>query len=184
MFMQTIKGHFLINGKEFPNIDPYVVKKGDRIRVRMINVGPVDLHPMHFHGHFVKEISRDGTAVQGGPSARVENTVLVAPGQTIDVAVEMEAPGKGAWLFHCHVISHVMGPDGKSLNIALANGGMVVPVVYEDSENIQDILAALTAAVESLKESGIRPGSGDLTDAARDMNGSMAGMPPDTTAAQ
>jgi len=176
MFMQTIKGHFLINGKEFPNIEPYIVKKGDEIRVRMINIGPVDLHPMHFHGHFVKEISRDGTAVRGGDAARVENTVLVAPGQTIDVAVKMEAPGKGAWLFHCHIISHVMGPDGKSLNIALANGGMIVPVAYSDSDNFQDIVDVLTAAVESLKEGGIAPGSGDVTGAIQEMNSSMAGM--------
>ncbi len=176
MFLQTIKGHFLINGKEFPSIDPYIVKKGDEIRVRMINVGPNDIHPMHFHGHFVREISRDGTAVKGAQSGKVENTVLIAPGQTIDVAVKMEAPGKGAWLFHCHVISHVMGPDGTSLNIAEANGGMVVPVVYSDSDNFQEIVDALTAAVEGLKKAGIRPGSGDLTDAVADMNTSMAGM--------
>ena len=177
MFLSTIKGHFLINGKEFPNTDPYVVKKNDLLRVRMINLGPNDFHPMHFHGHFTKEIARDGTDISNSASARTENTVLVAPGQTIDVSVKMDGPGKGAWIWHCHVISHVMGPDGKSLNIALANGGMVVPVVYEDSENISDIMAALTGAIASLKESGIRPASGDLEGAVHDMNSSMAGMP-------
>jgi hypothetical protein len=52
------------------------------------------------------------------------------------------------------VLSHVMGPDGKSLNIALANGGMVIPIVYEDSVNIDDILALLTSAVESIQPAG------------------------------
>ena len=75
--------------------------------------------------------------------ARVENTVWVAPGQTIDVEVRMNAPGKGAWIFHCHVLSHVMGPDGKSLELAKANGGMIIPVVYTDSENIGDLSKAL-----------------------------------------
>ena len=155
MLLNNIEGHYLVNGKEFPNVDPYVVRKGDRIRVRMINISPIEIHPMHFHGHFTKEIARDGTDVaDASDAAKVENTVLVAPGQTIDVEVEMDAPGKGAWLFHCHILSHVMGPDGKSLNIALANGGMVVPVVYEDSENIDDILKALTDAIE-----GIQPGA-------------------------
>lgn len=177
MFLSTIKGHFLINGKEFPNVDPYVVKKGDKLRVRMINLGPVDFHPMHFHGHFTKEIARDGTDISNSASARTENTVLVAPGQTIDVGVTMDGPGKGAWIWHCHVISHVMGPDGASLNIALANGGMVIPVVYEDSENIKEIMDALTGAVAALKELGIRPGSGDLTNAVDEMNASMSAMP-------
>jgi hypothetical protein len=118
----------------------------------MINISPIEIHPMHFHGHFTKEIARDGTDIAGGTEARVENTVLVAPGQTVDVEVRMNAPGRGAWLFHCHVLSHVMGPDGRSLNIALANGGMVIPVVYEDSLNIGDILGALVTAVESLKD--------------------------------
>jgi FtsP/CotA-like multicopper oxidase with cupredoxin domain len=154
MLLNNIQGHYLINGKEFPNVDPWIVRKGDVLRVRMINISPVEIHPMHFHGHFTKEIARDGTDLDGGGSARVENTVLVAPGQTIDVEVEMEAPGKGAWLFHCHVLSHVMGPDGKSLNIALANGGMVVPVVYEDSLNFQEIAAALQSAIDSLKQTG------------------------------
>lgn len=176
MFLNTIKGHFLVNGKEFPNIDPYIVRKGDEIRVRMINVGPNDFHPMHFHGHFTKEIARDGTDITNSATARTENTVLVAPGQTIDVAVKMDGPGKGAWIWHCHVISHVMGPDGASLNLALANGGMVVPVVYEDSENIDEIMAALTSAIASLKESGVSPGGGAVDDAMHDMNSSMAGM--------
>ena len=44
-----------------------------------------------------------------------------------------------------------MGPDGKSLNIALANGGMVIPVVYEDSVNINDILALLQGAIASIQ---------------------------------
>jgi FtsP/CotA-like multicopper oxidase with cupredoxin domain len=152
MLLNNIQGHYLVNGKEFPNIEPWLVKKGDLLRVRMINISPIEIHPMHFHGHFTKEIARDGTDLGDVGEARVENTVLVAPGQTIDVEVRMNAPGKGAWLFHCHVLSHVMGPDGKSLNIALANGGMVIPVVYEDSLNIDEIVAALTQAIESLKD--------------------------------
>ncbi len=155
MLLNNIAGHYLINGKEFPNIDPWIVTKGELLRVRMINISPIEIHPMHFHGHFTKEVAKDGTDLGRSEDGRVENTVLVAPGQTIDVEVRMNAPGKGVWVFHCHVLSHVMGPDGTSLNIALANGGMVIPVVYEDSVNIDDILALLTGAIES-----IQPGAG------------------------
>jgi len=149
--LNNIQGSYLINGKEFPNIDPWMVRKGDKLRVRMINISPIEIHPMHYHGHFMKEIARDGTDLDAAGGVRTENTVLVAPGQTVDVEVDMVAPGKGVWLFHCHVLSHVMGPDGKSLNIALANGGMVVPVVYEDSVNIDQLTQLLTEAINSIK---------------------------------
>jgi FtsP/CotA-like multicopper oxidase with cupredoxin domain len=159
VLLNNIQGHYLINGKEFPNIDPWRVKKGDLLRVRMINISPIELHPMHFHGHFTKEIARDGTDVGGSSKAGlVENTVLMAPGQTTDVEVRMNAPGKGAWIFHCHVLSHVMGPDGKSLKLAEANGGMVIPVVYTDSENIADLSKALQQAIAD-----IQPGAGGKT---------------------
>jgi FtsP/CotA-like multicopper oxidase with cupredoxin domain len=159
LLLNNIQGHYLINGKEFPNIDPWFVKKGDLLRVRMINISPIELHPMHFHGHFTKEIARDGTDVSGsGKTALVENTVLMAPGQTTDVEVRMNAPGKGAWIFHCHVLSHVMGPDGKSLKLAEANGGMVIPVVYTDSENIADLSKVLQQAIAD-----IQPGAGGTT---------------------
>ncbi len=151
VLLNNIQGHYLINGKEFPNIDPWLVKKNDLLRVRMINISPLEGHPMHFHGHFTKEIAQDGTDVANSADARVENTVWVAPGQTIDVEVRMNAPGKGAWIFHCHVLSHVMGPDGKSLELAKANGGMIIPVVYTDSENIGDLSKALQDAVASIQ---------------------------------
>ena len=153
----NIAGHYLINGKEFPNIDPWLVRTGDKIRVRMINISPLEGHPMHFHGHFVKEIARDGTDEKSGPTAMVENTVWIAPGQTIDVEVTMNAPGKGVWIFHCHNLAHVMGPDGKSLNIALANGGMIIPVVYTDSLNFDQIMSSFQAAVKAIQPPGGNP---------------------------
>ncbi len=153
VLLNNINGHYLINGKEFPNTDPWLVKTGDKLRVRMINISALEGHPMHFHGHYVKEIARDGAEQTGGSSRPVENTVWIAPGQTIDVEVTMDGPGKGAWIFHCHTLSHVMGPDGKSLNVALANGGMVIPVVYTDSLNLDALNAVLTASIK-----GIQPG--------------------------
>ncbi len=149
--LNNIAGHYLINGKEFPNIDPWLVKKGDMLRVRMINISPLEGHPMHLHGHFTKEIARDGTDLANSKDARVENTIWIAPGQTIDVEVKMNAPGKGAWIFHCHTLSHVMGPDGKALNLALANGGMVIPVVYTDSLNFDALKQTLDTAIKSIQ---------------------------------
>jgi hypothetical protein len=181
VLLNNIQGRYLINGKEFPNVDPWIVRKGDLVRVRMINISPIEIHPMHMHGHFTKEIARDGTDLDSdGGGARVENTVLLAPGQTIDVEVEMEAPGKGAWLFHCHVLSHVMGPDGKSLNLAIANGGMVLPIIYEDSLNYDQIIQALNDAVAGIQPGATAgdgaPASPDVQAALDEMHQSMPGM--------
>jgi hypothetical protein len=178
MLLNNIAGHYLVNGKEFPNIDPWLVRKGDLMRVRMINISPIELHPMHFHGHFTKEIARDGTDFSSSNEARVENTVLLAPGQTEDVEVRMNAPGKGAWIWHCHILSHVMGPDGKSLNLALANGGMIIPIVYTDSENFADLSKALQDAIASLQanpNSYTVPSDGSMPGMSG-MSG-MSGMP-------
>ncbi len=154
VLLNNIQGHYLVNGKEFPNTDPWLVKKGDLLRVRMINISPIELHPMHFHGHFMKEIARDGTDETGRAASRVENTVLIAPGQTIDVEVKMNGPGKGVWIFHCHVLAHVMGPNPKSLKLADQNAGMIIPVVYTDSENIGQIQKALADVVKSIQPAG------------------------------
>ncbi|HEX5480788.1 MAG TPA: multicopper oxidase domain-containing protein [Dehalococcoidia bacterium] len=166
LVLNDIKGHYLINGKEFPNIDPFLVKTGDLLRVRMINISPVESHPMHFHGHYTKVIAQDGMDLASGAAPRVENTVLVAPGQTIDVEVKMNAPGKGAWIWHCHVLAHVMGPDGKSLKLAEANGGMIIPVVYTDSSNIADLQTVLSDAIASIQPAAGTSGAGDAVAAA------------------
>jgi FtsP/CotA-like multicopper oxidase with cupredoxin domain len=177
VLLNNINGSYLVNGKEFPNVDPWLVKKGDRVRIRMINISPIEIHPMHLHGHFTKEIAKDGTDVANAAEAKVENTVLVAPGQTVDVEAKMEAPGKGAWLFHCHVLSHVMGPDGKSLNIAEANGGMVIPIVYEDSLNFDAIVKSLQDAIAGIQGATREAPAADpaLSGAVHDMNTSLQG---------
>jgi hypothetical protein len=121
---------------------------------------------MHFHGHYTKVIAQDGMDLASGAAPRVENTVLVAPGQTIDVEVKMNAPGKGAWIWHCHVLAHVMGPDGKSLKRAEANGGMIIPVVYTDSSNIADLQTVLSDAIASIQPAAGTSGAGDAVAAA------------------
>jgi manganese oxidase len=48
----------------------------------------------------------------GRPVARPyeADTVVVAPGETFDVLVHTIYPG--VWAFHCHILSHVEGPQG------------------------------------------------------------------------
>ena len=39
-----------INGKAGPATTPMLVKLGERVRIRMVNLG-MDHHPMHLHGN-------------------------------------------------------------------------------------------------------------------------------------
>jgi FtsP/CotA-like multicopper oxidase with cupredoxin domain len=40
-----------MNGKVFPSTGPLVCKTGDKVRVRLGNLGAMDHHPIHIHGY-------------------------------------------------------------------------------------------------------------------------------------
>ncbi|HEX5579619.1 MAG TPA: multicopper oxidase domain-containing protein [Candidatus Limnocylindria bacterium] len=97
---------FTLNGKGFPATEPLVVDQGDLIRIRYMNEG-LQIHPMHLHGMRQQVIAMDGYTL---PEPYYQDTVLVAPGQRIDVLVR--ASEAGVWAFHCHILTHAEGPDG------------------------------------------------------------------------
>jgi len=95
---------FTFNARAFPGTAPLVVKKGQRVRVRIANLS-MDSHPIHIHG-----VNFDETGTDAGPtplSARVrETTVNVPPGTTRDIEFVADAPGD--WAMHCHKNHHTM----------------------------------------------------------------------------
>ena len=102
------ENHFTINGKEYPATAPIEVRKGERVRIRWINISGESFHTMHTHGHYQHVIARDAQPVSGND---VEDTVLLGPGQRADVIVTADqAPGD--WLVHCHVIDHTEDSQG------------------------------------------------------------------------
>jgi manganese oxidase len=74
----------------------------------MANVGQM-LHPIHLHGYHFTVIAQDGAPVRRPHGA---DTLVVAPGETYDVVVHATNPG--VWALHCHILSHVEGPEGMS----------------------------------------------------------------------
>ena len=108
---------FTINGKGFPATEPLVAQAGDLIRIRYMNEG-LQIHPMHLHGIPQTVIAKDGWTL---PQPHVEDTVLVAPGERVDVLVD--ASEIGTWAFHCHVLTHAESPDGMY--------GMVTALIVE-----------------------------------------------------
>jgi uncharacterized cupredoxin-like copper-binding protein len=109
---------FTLNGKGFPATEPIVATQGQTIRIRYMNEG-LQIHPMHLHGMPQLVIAKDGYLL---PTPNYEDTVLVAPGQRVDVLVE--ATELGIWAFHCHILTHAEGPNGMF--------GMVTALIVQE----------------------------------------------------
>ena len=100
------------NGTVFPATAPMVVKKGQRVRIRIGNLSAMDHHPIHLHGHAFTVIATDGGTIPA--QARwPETAVLVAVGQTR--TVEFFADNPGDWAMHCHMTHHVMTQMGHDI---------------------------------------------------------------------
>jgi manganese oxidase len=101
-----------MNGKVFPATDPLVVRLGQRVRIRLGNLGATNHHPIHIHGMAFKVAGTDGGRI---PEAGQwpETTVLVSVGTTRDI--EFVADNPGDWAFHCHMTHHVMNQMGHDI---------------------------------------------------------------------
>lgn len=94
----------VFNGKAGPATTPLIVRLGDRVRVRLINLG-MDHHPIHLHGHTFYVTGTEGGRIS--ESAWIPgNTVLVGVAQSRDF--EFVANNPGAWMLHCHLPHHMM----------------------------------------------------------------------------
>ena len=93
------------NSRVFPGIDPLVVRKGDRVRIRVGNLTMTN-HPIHLHGFDFRVTCTDGGWVR--PEAQW-------PEVTVDIpvggmrAIEFVADEEGDWALHCHKSHHTMG---------------------------------------------------------------------------
>lgn len=106
-------GFFVINGKAFPSTEPIEAKLGERVRIRLINLGQMS-HPFHSHGFATRVVATDGYPVEG--PALIKDTVNIGPGERYDL--EFVADNPGTWVYHCHILSHVQ-------NKGVEPGGMI-----------------------------------------------------------
>jgi FtsP/CotA-like multicopper oxidase with cupredoxin domain len=106
-------GYYLVNGHAFPATDGLEAKVGEKVRLRLINLGQM-AHPMHLHGFHFKVVGTDGIPVRGEPLEK--DTINIAPGERYDLEVVADNPG--TWVFHCHILTHVA-------NQGVEPGGMI-----------------------------------------------------------
>ncbi|OME78756.1 copper oxidase [Paenibacillus sp. FSL A5-0031] len=113
--LKNNKTVYTINGATFPETEAIKVKKGDTVKVKMINNSKSDDHPMHLHGHFFQVLSKNGKAITGAPL--MKDTLNLKPGE--EYVVAFKADNEGNWMFHCHDLHH-------------AASGMVTQLLYTD----------------------------------------------------
>nr|WP_224753525.1 multicopper oxidase family protein [Paenibacillus terricola] len=89
---------YTINGKSGSLVDQFPVKKGDNVRIRLINAGYLS-HQIHLHGHEFKVTSTDGQPINN-PGILKDNVVSIAPGERYDI--EFVANNPGQWLIEDH----------------------------------------------------------------------------------
>ncbi len=114
-----------VNGVKYSDADPIRLTYGERVRFKFVNETMMS-HPMHLHGMW--SILDNGN----GKWNPIKHVVSVAPGTTLYMETEVDAPGK--WAFHCHLSYHAEagmfrmvvvegGPGGKQAALSAAGGG-------------------------------------------------------------
>lgn len=102
---------FTINGKSGESVDPLIVKEGEKVRIRLANIGYMT-HKLHLHGHKFKVVAIDGQELN--EPQEIENELLsIAPGERYDI--EFVADNPGEWLLECH--GNMEGTDGMKAKI-------------------------------------------------------------------
>ena len=99
------------NSRVFPGIDPFVVGKNDKVRIRFGNLTMTN-HPIHMHGYEFKVSCTDGGWVDPA-AAWDEVSIDVAVGQMR--AFDFVADEPGDWAIHCHKSHHTMNAMGHSV---------------------------------------------------------------------
>jgi manganese oxidase len=132
------------NSRAFPGISPLVVRKGDRVRVRIGNL-TMTSHPIHLHGHEFVVTGTDGGWTLPG-SRWPEVTADIGVGQMR--AIEFLADEPGDWAFHCHKSHHTMNAMGHTVptmigveqrDIAKKIGGLVPEYMVMGDRGMADM---------------------------------------------
>jgi len=138
----------LINGRKYLGNTPTVLAGlNTKMRFGLVGMNDNAFHTFHLHGHRWTIPGPDGSdpgAIQGSPQvtavSQFEDTRTFGPANSFAFTINQgsfmgslkppEAPGRGEWHMHCHVLGHMhdgmMGSllviDGTELAFALPHG--------------------------------------------------------------
>ena len=109
------------NGKAGPAMTPILCKLGERVRIRLVNLG-MDHHPIHLHGHQFYVTGSEGGRIRT-TAIEPANTVLVGVAQARDI--EFVANNEGDWHLHCHLPHHMMNQMSSMVGpLMMSHAGM------------------------------------------------------------
>ena len=91
---------WLVNGKQYPHENEFVLKKGARYRLVFRNRTD-DAHPLHLHRHRFELVDINGKKTSG----IIKDTVIVP--YYGRATVDFTADQPGLTLFHCHIQQHM-----------------------------------------------------------------------------
>ena len=143
---------FTINGRAAPATTPLLVRVGERVRIRMVNMG-MDHHPVHLHGNTFHTVATEGGRI---PEAAWQpgNTVLIGVAQARDV--EFDAKYVGDWVLHCHLPHHMMNSM-----VAMVGPMQMRHGTSPDAPSVpgfpQDMFMAMDEMVSKPETRGLRP---------------------------
>jgi len=99
------------NSRVFPGTAPLVVRKNDRVRIRIGNLSMHD-HPIHVHGYDFWATGTDGGWIP--KSAQLPEITINVPVGAMR-AIEFVADEPGDWAMHCHKMHHAMNAMGHDV---------------------------------------------------------------------
>ena len=105
-------GAWAINGRSWPQTERLSYNVGEKVSWRLINASS-HRHPMHLHGAYFRVMSAGDSAQDTARAATEQNDVVTQtmPGGGT-MAISWVPLHAGNWLFHCHIVFHVM-PDNR-----------------------------------------------------------------------
>ena len=110
-----------INGKAYPATAPLMVRKGERVRLRLINASADHTHIVRLAGHRLQVTHTDGNPLAQPVDV---DAVPITPSERYDVQFVADHPG--AWFLSCAEPGH-------------AHAGEQVQVVYKGHENASPV---------------------------------------------
>jgi FtsP/CotA-like multicopper oxidase with cupredoxin domain len=114
-----------INGKAYPATEALRVRKGERVRLRLINASADHTHVVRLAGHRLKVTHTDGNPLA---EAVAVDALPIAPSERYDVIVAADHPG--AWFLHCTQPGHAAA--GEQVLILYGGHEQATPRAVEE----------------------------------------------------
>lgn len=158
-----------INGKEYPATRSLDVRRGEKIRIRWVNISAENFHTMHTHGHYMNVIARDAMPTD---HADLEDTVALGPGQRVDTILKADQT-PGTWMIHCHVLDHVEDGGGMPDGLITALHYIGTP---DTTTAMYTAMMGTMKGGDMMKDGNTTPNAGKLSFGMTALLGAFAGL--------